>query len=74
MSRRLSLAFLSTVFVYGLSIVFAPRPALAAGVVCDVNVCISACQKRFPQGGAGQACTSGCLQTIDQRKKKGQCK
>jgi hypothetical protein len=72
MLRRLSLAFLSMVFVYGLSIVFAPRPALA--VNCDVSACISACQKRGPQFGAGQACTSGCLQTIEQRKKAKQCK
>ena len=34
MSRRLSLAFLSAMFVYGLSVGFAP-PARAAN--CDVN-------------------------------------
>ena len=72
MSRRLSLAFLSMVFVYGLSIFFAPRPALA--VNCDVNACISTCQKRGPNFGAGQGCTSLCLQTIEQRKKTKQCK
>ena len=38
MSRRLPLAFLSALIVYGLSIVFAP-PALA--VNCDVNACMS---------------------------------
>jgi hypothetical protein len=71
MSCRLSLAFLFMVFIYGLSIVFA---ATALAAKCDVNVCISVCQKRFPQGGAGQACTSSCLQGIEARKKKGQCK
>ena len=72
MMRRLSLAFTFAALVYGLSILLAPRPALA--VNCDVNACISACQKRGPQFAAGNACTSGCLQTIDKRKKGGQCK
>jgi len=72
MMRRLSLAFMSAAVVYGLSIFFAPRPALA--VNCDLNACISACQKRNPQFGAGQGCTSGCLQTMEQRKKAKQCK
>jgi hypothetical protein len=67
-----SLAFLSMVFLFGLSIVFAPRPALAAN--CDANACISVCQKKNPQWGAGQGCTSWCLQTMEERKKKGQCK
>jgi hypothetical protein len=71
MMSRLSLAFLSAVSIYGLSAAFAPQ-ALAAG--CDVNVCISTCQKRGPAFAAGQACTSGCLQTMDKRKKAGQCK
>jgi hypothetical protein len=71
MARRLSLAFLSAMLVYGLSVVFAP-PALA--VNCDLNTCISICQKNNPQGGAGRACTSGCALTIEERKKKGQCK
>jgi hypothetical protein len=74
MLRSLSLAFLSAMFAYGLSIAFVPKPALAAGVNCDVNACISICQKRNPQYGAGQGCTTGCLQTIDKRKKSGQCK
>jgi hypothetical protein len=73
MSRRLSLAFLSAMFVYGISIVSSP-PALAAGVNCDANVCISRCQKAGPQFGAGQGCVSFCLQTMEERKKKGQCK
>ena len=68
--RRLSLAIFSTVLVCGLSFVSA-RPALAAG--CDVNVCISTCQKRGPQFAAGNGCTSWCLQTMEERKKKGQC-
>jgi hypothetical protein len=42
MSRPLSLAFLSAMLVFGLSVVFAP-PALAAAVNCDANVCISTC-------------------------------
>jgi hypothetical protein len=71
MSRHLSLAFLSAVSIYGLSAVFAP-PALA--VNCDVNACIAACQKNNPQGGAGRTCNSGCGLTIQERKKKGQCK
>jgi hypothetical protein len=71
MSRRFSLAILSTVLVCGLSFVSA-RPALAAG--CDVNICISNCQKRGPSFAAGNACTSTCLQTMDKRKKAGQCK
>ena len=71
MSHRLSLALLS-VFVFGLSILFAPRPALA--VNCDVNVCIAYCQKSGPQAGLGNYCSRNCLITIDQRKKSGQCK
>jgi hypothetical protein len=69
MSRRLSLAFLSAMFVYGLSIAFAPS---ALAVNCDVNACISACSKKC--GTPGCACASSCLQTMDQRKKSGQCK
>jgi hypothetical protein len=69
MSRRLSLAFLSVAFAYGLSVAFAP-PALAH---CDVNLCISNCQKRGPQFATGNACTSYCLQTIDALKKGGKC-
>ena len=71
MSLRLSVAILSLVVVYGLSIMFAPSTMAAK---CDANACISACQKNHPQGGAGQACTSWCLQTMEDRKKKGQCK
>jgi hypothetical protein len=71
MLRRLSLAFLSSLIVYGLSIVFTP-PTLAA-VNCDVNACISkAC--RGKRGTAIQVCNSGCQLTIEDRKKKGQCK
>jgi hypothetical protein len=69
MSRRLLLAFLSALFFYGLSVAFAPS---AMAVNCDVNACISACQKRcaFP----GCQCAQNCMQTIDKRKKGGQCK
>jgi hypothetical protein len=69
---RWLLSFLAVLFVLGLSGAFAPRPARA--VNCDANACISACQKRGPSFGAGQGCTSWCLQTMEERKKKGQCK
>jgi hypothetical protein len=71
MMRRLSFAFMSAALVYGLSIFFAPH---ALAVNCDVNACISACEKRGPQFAVGKACTSGCLQAMDKRKKAGQCK
>jgi hypothetical protein len=71
MSRRLSLAVLSMVFFYGLSIAFAPQPALAAN--CDVSACIGKCEKRGPNFGTGHGCTSWCLQTMEERKKKGLC-
>jgi len=71
MSRRLSLAFLFALFVYGLSAAFAP-PVLA--VNCDLNACISYCEKRGANTGLGNYCARTCLQTIDQRKKAGQCK
>jgi hypothetical protein len=71
MSRRLSLAFLSAMFVYGLSIAYAPS-ALAAG--CDFNACMARCQKNYPQAGAGQVCNSNCGIAIAERRKKGLCK
>jgi hypothetical protein len=72
MSRRLSLALLSTVFIFGLTATFA-APALA--VNCDVNACISLCQKRGgPHAAVGNVCNSNCQLTIEARKKKGQCK
>ena len=71
MSRRLSLAFLSALIVYGFSIVFTP-PAPAA-VNCDVNACMSkACKGK--RGTAIQVCNSSCQLTIEERRKKGQCK
>ncbi len=70
MMRRLSLAFMSAAVVYGLSILLAPRPALA--VNCDVNACISVCSKKCATPGC--MCAANCLQTIDKRKKSGQCK
>ncbi len=70
MSRRLSLSFLSAIFVYCLSNVFTPS-ALAAPS-CDVNACIGACQKRCPTPGC--MCAPNCMQSIDKRKKSGQCK
>ena len=70
MSRHLSLGFLSALIVYGLSIVFAP-PALA--VNCDVNVCMSKAFK-VKIGRGIQVCNSSCQLTIEERRKKGQCK
>jgi hypothetical protein len=70
MMRRLSLAFISAALVYGLSIFFVPRPALA--VNCDVNACINACSKKCATPGCG--CASWCLQTMEERKKAKQCK
>jgi hypothetical protein len=71
MSRRLSLSFLSAMFVYGLSVAFAPS---ALAVNCDLNACVAYCQKRGPQAGLSNYCTRNCLIAIDERKKKGQCK
>jgi hypothetical protein len=74
MSRRLSLALLSTAFIVGLATTFSSPLRAAAAVNCDVNACINVCQKRNPQGGAGRVCNSNCMIAIDERKKKGQCK
>jgi hypothetical protein len=68
---RLLLSFLAVVFVLGLSGAFAP-PAVAA-VNCDVGKCISICSKG-KVGTALQGCSSSCQLTIEERKKKGQCK
>jgi hypothetical protein len=69
MSRRLSLAFLSAMFFYALSVAFAPS-VLAAN--CDVNACINACSKKCAT--AGCMCAPNCMQAIEKRKKSGQCK
>jgi len=69
MSRRLSLAFLSAMFVYAMSLAVAP-PARA--VNCDLNACINTCNKRVSTPGS--SCTSWCLQSMEERKAKGQCK
>jgi hypothetical protein len=69
MSRRLSFAFLSAIFVYALSLVVA-SPARA--VNCDLNACMNTCNKRATTPGSG--CTSWCLQAMEERKAKGQCK
>jgi hypothetical protein len=69
MSRRLSLAFLSAMFFYGLSVAFAPS---ALAVNCDVNACINACSKKCATPGC--MCAPNCMQTIEGRKKTGQCK
>jgi hypothetical protein len=70
---RLSIAMLSASFVVGFTAISA-APALAASVNCDLNACIAYCQKRNPQGGAGRVCNSNCAITMEERKKKGQCK
>ena len=74
MSRLLSLAFLSMAFVCGLSIVFAPRAALADK--CD-NAAVSACRSECMKNNSGMGtamCTTQCQQTMEDRRKKGQCK
>lgn len=71
MSRHLSFVFMSAMFAGGLSVALASS-ALAA--TCDVNACISFCQKQNPQGGSGRVCASGCMIKIEGLKKKGQCK
>jgi hypothetical protein len=84
MLRRLSLAFLSIVFVYGLSISVAPGPALAARarVNCDVGRCIDRCFHMRGGGSSGYGqlhissgggCTPNCLKKMDGRKKAGLC-
>jgi hypothetical protein len=65
---RFFFALLSMTLFFGLAF------AQAAPVNCDLNACMTACQKRNPQGGAGNACNSGCQITIADRKKAGQCK
>jgi hypothetical protein len=70
-------AFVSRFFLLSLFALFvgltvaAPRPALA--VNCNLNACITECSKR---AGAtpGAGCNSWCLQTMEERKAKGQCK
>jgi len=66
---RLFLPFLAALFLGTLAIA---SPALA--VNCDVNACITQCQKNNPQGAAGRTCNSSCGLLIEGRKKKGQCK
>jgi hypothetical protein len=69
MPRRLSFVFLSAMLVYGLSFLFAPS---ARAVGCDVNVCISNCQKKCATPGC--VCPQKCMQIMDKRKQSGQCK
>jgi hypothetical protein len=69
MSRRLSLAFLSAMFFYGLAVAFAPSVQAAN---CDVNACISTCSKKCAT--AGCMCAQNCMQAIEKRKKDKQCK
>jgi hypothetical protein len=72
MKRRLSLALMSAALVCGQSVMFA-APALA--VNCDLNVCMNICNKTGSGTvTAGRGCASWCLQTMEERKAKGQCK
>ena len=82
MLRRLALVFLSMVFVYGLWISVAPgRPAPAARVKGNIDVCIDKCYKRCHGGGYGQShyslgcsCAPNCLKIMAARQKDGVCK
>ena len=65
---------LLSLFALFLGLVTATAPAMAAGVNCDLNACIAACQKNNPQGAMGRSCNSGCGFRIMDLKKKGQCK
>jgi hypothetical protein len=67
MLRRLSLAFLSMLLVYGLAVVFAP-PALA--VNCSLPVCLKECARM----AGGTQCSSWCDKTLAERRSSGQCK
>jgi hypothetical protein len=64
MSRSLSFALLSAMFIYGLSAALAP----AALAVNSTLMRAWACQT------AGRGCSSWCAQTMEERKAKGQCK
>jgi hypothetical protein len=66
MSRRLSLAFVSTVLLYGLSVAFAP----ALAVNCSLPVCLKECARM----GGGAQCSSWCDKTLAERRNSGQCK
>jgi hypothetical protein len=69
---RIFLAFLFMMFVYGLSAALAP-PALAA-VNCSLETCINICNSRSNVSTASNSCSSWCLQSMQERKAKGQCK
>jgi len=81
MTRRLTLAFLSVIFVYGLSIDFAPRPALAQpkpapAAKCDMSTCLDECYRNRGRPGlsARMPCGVYCASDIEDGKKKGTCK
>lgn len=65
---RFSFALLSMIFFVGMA-----YEARAAAAVCDAAVCTNKYCKRAVAGNA-QRCTSNCLISIDQNKKKGLCK
>jgi hypothetical protein len=67
MSRGLSFAFLSALFIFGLSAAFAP-PALA--VNCSLPVCLKECARM----AGGTQCSSWCDKTLAERRSSGQCK
>lgn len=62
-------SILTTTMFFGLMLALAPA---ARAVNCDVNACINACSKKCATPGC--ACASSCMQTIEGRKKAGQCK
>jgi hypothetical protein len=67
--QRGLIALSTATILFGLTLAFA-SPARA--VNCDVNFCISTCQKKCP--GPACQCPQNCMQTIAGRKKNGQCK
>jgi NAD(P)H-dependent flavin oxidoreductase YrpB (nitropropane dioxygenase family) len=67
---RFACALLSMIFFAGMAYVSEVR---AAAAVCDVDVCTNKYCKNAKAGNA-QRCTSNCLISIDQNKKKGLCK
>ena len=68
MPRGLIALSTATIFL-SLTLAFA-SPARA--VNCDVNACISTCSKKCATPGC--MCAQNCMQTIEGRKKNGQCK
>jgi hypothetical protein len=83
MTRRLILAFLSVIFVYGLSIGFALQPTLAGPKLAqaakcdfDYSACFDACRKSLATINASlwAPCGQQCNMELEELRKKGQCK